>query len=60
MAERVASALKLGREADLFKPRQFSVFGLVTQLWHATSASERSEKDLGNAAAGIIVGNVSS
>ena len=56
MAERVASALKLGREADLFKPRQFSVFGLVTQMWHATSASNRSEKDLRTCGSGHYCG----
>ena len=29
MAERVASALKLGEDADFFRPRKFSIFGAV-------------------------------
>src|SRR5262249_186317 len=58
MPERVASALKLGKEADLFEPRQSSFLGLVTRLWNATSTPNKDDKVLEHAAAGIVVANV--
>ena len=39
MAERVASALKLGKDADFFKPRQFSVLGAVKRMLRPAPSS---------------------
>jgi polysaccharide biosynthesis transport protein len=60
MAERVASALKLGDDPSFFRPREFSIIGFVENLFgsEATPAGQVSKKaDLQSAAAGIIMGN---
>ena len=57
MAERVASALKLGGDADLVKPRKFSIFGAVKRLVSTTPSPNAKAIDTA-AAAGAILGNV--
>lgn len=57
MAERVASALKLGQDKDLFKPREFSIVGFVRGLFSSTKKAESEERTMQNAAAGIVLGN---
>jgi polysaccharide biosynthesis transport protein len=58
MAERVASALKLGKDQDFFKPRTFSLTRAVGGLF-ASSATKADEKELQDAAAGVILANQS-
>ena len=58
MAERVASALKLGRDDDFFAPRVFSILGSVGSLFSAApTANSANEKAKESAAAGVILGN---
>jgi len=60
MAERVASALKLGNNPEFFKPREFSLLGAIMGLVKPakeSSAGGRKPLDLDRAAAGIILGN---
>ena len=62
MAERVASALKLGEEGDFFKARQFSIFGFLKKLLGfgaapAVQASISNKANLEAAAAGVVLGN---
>ena len=60
IAERVASALKLGQDADFFKPRGFSLIGAVKGLILPSPASDNGSADeaaLEQTAAGIILGN---
>src|SRR5262245_29174664 len=59
IAERVASALKLGRDEDFFKPRSFSLLRWVSGLFASAPSSKKSdEKVLEKIAAGMIVGNI--
>ncbi len=44
MAERVASTLKLGEEADFFKPRDFSILAAVRGLIEPATSGEAIEK----------------
>ena len=60
MAERVASALKLGDDDGFFQPRDFSIFGFLKKLLSAAPApadkgSQRVSRQ--GAAAGIVQGN---
>lgn len=60
MAERVASALKLGDDPGFFRPRDFSFIGFVEDLFGsgATPAAQEGQKaNLQNEAADIILGN---
>jgi polysaccharide biosynthesis transport protein len=60
MAERVASALKLGEDPAFFQPRDFSILGFVKGLFGsaAPSPNQNSKKvDQEAAAAGIVLGN---
>jgi polysaccharide biosynthesis transport protein len=57
MAERVASALNLGEDADLFKPTGFSLLGTLRSLLQSsptTASSDRAALERG--AAGIVLG----
>lgn len=61
MGERVASALKLGKDADFFKPRQFSVLGAVKRMFRAAPSTGSEGGDthaLEEAAGDIVAGNV--
>lgn len=58
MAERVASALKLGKDQDFFKPRKFSLLRSIGGLFASTPRGKTAdEKAMEGAAAGIILGN---
>jgi len=62
MAERVASALKLGGDQDFFRPRGFAIVPFVKSLFGLSSgpAVQASASDKANrerAAAGIVLGN---
>ncbi len=60
LAERVASTLKLGDDADLFEPKQFSILRAVRRFFTSPAASKAQEttrKDRERAAAGIVLGN---
>jgi capsular exopolysaccharide synthesis family protein len=60
MAERVASALKLGNDADFFKPREFSFIQAVRGMFasHSSPGSQGGDRvALERAAAGTILGN---
>ncbi len=58
MAERVASALKLGKDTDFFKPREFSLFGSIGGLFApAPHGKTVDEKAMEATATGIILGN---
>jgi capsular exopolysaccharide synthesis family protein len=57
MAERVASALKLGEDATFFKPREFSPLALLSGLFRSRPTGEPNLVALERAAAGIVVGN---
>lgn len=62
MAERVASALKLGDDEDFFRPRQFSIIGFLRRLLGSRPAAgvqitngNRANREA--AAAGIVLAN---
>jgi polysaccharide biosynthesis transport protein len=58
IGERVASALKLGEDADFFKPREFSVMGAIRGLLAAKAPPDgRATANREGAAVGIILGN---
>ena len=60
MAERVASALKLGTDADFFKPRDFSLIGWVMGMLRGNPSQANGTVDeaaLEGAAAGVVLGN---
>lgn len=59
MAERIASTLNLGSDADFFKPRSFSLLGAIGGLFSPGSAgTENTDPNvLERRAAGIILGN---
>ncbi|HEX5958468.1 MAG TPA: polysaccharide biosynthesis tyrosine autokinase, partial [Hyphomicrobiaceae bacterium] len=59
IAERVASALKLGDEPDFFAARGFSLLGAMRGLLsrEPRSAGRSNRGDMEKAAAGIIMGN---
>ena len=60
MAERVASALKLGDDADFFQPREFSIIGYLKGLLQSkppANAKDTESTDRERAAAGVILNN---
>jgi polysaccharide biosynthesis transport protein len=60
MAERVASALKLGNDADFLKPREFSIVGAVMGVLQSSPrpAGEKNDNSaLERAAAGLVLAN---
>jgi polysaccharide biosynthesis transport protein len=58
IAERVASALKLGEDADFFKSREFSVMGAIRGLLAAKGPSDgHATSNREGAAVGIILAN---
>jgi capsular exopolysaccharide synthesis family protein len=62
MAERVASALNLGDDADFLKPRGFSVWGAVRGLLALGTPAPQGQSApdkaaLARAAAGVVMGN---
>ena len=60
IAERVASALKLGDDPDFFRPRDFSLIRALKGLFTGSAppkVSESGRANLERAAAGIILGN---
>ncbi len=61
MSERVASALKLGEDADFLKPREFSltgaIFGLLKAGHPAALGQALDKKALEQTAAGIVISN---
>jgi succinoglycan biosynthesis transport protein ExoP len=59
LAERVVSALTLGDDPDLFKPRQVSLLGLVTGLFSSSSNEPVIDGSAASGAAvGVVMGNV--
>ena len=59
MAERVASALRLGEDPDFLKPREFSLVGAVMGLLTPRHDGEgANESALQDAAAGILPANL--
>ena len=59
MAERVVSALSLGDDPDLLKPREMSLLGLVTGLFSSGSNGPVLDGSAASAAAvGVVMGNV--
>ena len=60
LAERVVSALALGDDPDLLKPRELSLLGLVTGLFSSSSDGPVLDGSAASAAAvGVVMGNVS-
>jgi len=60
MAERVASALQLGTDADFFKPRDFSLIGWAMEMLRGDPSHANGTVDeaaLEGAAAGVVLGN---
>ena len=60
MAERVASALKLGQDQTFFQPREFSIFGFLEGLFSspAAPANQGSKKvNYEGAAVGTVLAN---
>ena len=59
MAERVASALKLGEDPSFLRPRDFSIIGFFGNLFSsgATPAQESKKADLQDAASDIVLDN---
>jgi polysaccharide biosynthesis transport protein len=60
MAERVASALKLGEDQDFFRLRNFSITGAIYKIIGLGGGSGRgtaNKSDRESAAAGIVLGN---
>lgn len=61
MAKRVTSSLKLGNDADFFKPREFSIVGAVMGLLNPAPSSEAGGPEATSRerrATGIVSGNV--
>lgn len=60
IAERAASGLRLGRDADFFKPREFSLSGALSNLFVNREAASRvggADAALEKAAADVVLGN---
>src|ERR1700730_848885 len=60
MAERVASALKLGEDQDFFRPRNFSITNAIFKiigLGGGSGGGTANKADREGAAAGIVLGN---
>lgn len=59
LAERVASSLKLGKDKDFFRPREFSFLGYAISLLRPPKpdTSVNNSTALEEAAAGVILGN---
>jgi polysaccharide biosynthesis transport protein len=60
MAERVASALKLGEDQDFFRPRNFSITNAIFKiigLGGGSGGGTANKSDREGAAAGIVLGN---
>ena len=60
IAERVASALRLGEDPDFLKPRNFSLLGAIKGLLKPArppAAATTDKRGLELAAAGVVVGN---
>src|ERR1700733_15077954 len=60
MAERVASALKLGEDQDFFRPRNFSITGAIFKiigLGGRSGGGTGNRSDREGAAAGVVLGN---
>jgi capsular exopolysaccharide synthesis family protein len=62
MAERVASALKLGEDPDFFRPRSFSIIGFVKKLLgfrqpSAPQVNASNRAGLQAGATGVVLGN---
>ncbi len=60
MAERVASALKLGNDPDFLKPREFSIVGAVMDILKSAplTAGEQNDNSASErAAAGVVLTN---
>src|ERR1700719_826280 len=60
MAERVASALKLGEDQDFFRPRNFSITNAIFKiigLGRGSGGGTANKSDREGAAAGIVLGN---
>ena len=59
MAERVASALKLGEDQDFFRPRNFSITGAIFKIigLGGSGGGTANKSDREGAAAGIVLGN---
>ena len=59
LAERVASTLRLGDDADFFKPRDYSLFNALRSLIHPAPVGELVDKSmLERSAAGMVQANV--
>jgi succinoglycan biosynthesis transport protein ExoP len=59
MAERVASALKLGEDQDFFRPRNFSITGAIFKIvgLGGGSGGTANKSDRESAAASVVLGN---
>jgi polysaccharide biosynthesis transport protein len=63
IGERVVSALKLGNDPDLIKPREFSLLGAIMQLFASSEGGQASINgrqatiNRENAALGVVMGN---
>jgi polysaccharide biosynthesis transport protein len=63
IGERVVSALKLGNDSDLIKPRGFSLLGAIGQLFASSGGGQASidgrQESINreNAAIGVVMGN---
>lgn len=61
MAERVATALRLGEDTDFFKPRDFSLLGWARGLLLPAPPQQQRQspasQEMDRAAAGIVTGN---
>ena len=60
MAERAASALKLGNDSELFKPKGFSFLGAIKKILESAPSAESTQRNkavLERAAAEIILRN---
>src|ERR1700689_571635 len=59
MAERVASALKLGEDQDFFRPRHFSITGAIFKIigLGGSGGGTANKSDRESAAASVVLGN---
>src|ERR1700730_10871810 len=59
MAERVASALKLGEDQDFFRPRNFSITGAIFKIigLGGSGGGTANKSDREGAAASVVLGN---